>query len=204
MAGSAAEAIEEPLASEEEEQVSEGEQEVTEPAQAAASAAEADAAATPHGTAASDEQPGSRPASRGTEASDETGSETDFTALHHEAAAARAAKPARERAAPPPALTEAALASSPWVDLEHPVTLYEGVKLVLMAPVVLLKVGACAAAVGKSPCAVRGLLQSFAAPPLVCLPQPHLARRCWCWRWRCPTPGRCWRSYCWATSRRQQ
>lgn len=138
------------MASEEEEEVSEGEQEATEPAQDAAGAGDAGAAAT-RGTAAGlDEQPGSRPASRGTEASDETVSETDFTALHHEAAAARAAKPARERAALPPALTEAALATSPWVDLAHPVTLYEGVKLVLMALIVLLKVGAVAAAVGMA------------------------------------------------------
>ncbi len=128
--------------SEGEGQLSEGEQEAGEPAEEGSSPAAAGAAAT-HAAAAgsTEEQAGSRPASRGTEASDETGSETDFTALHHEAAAAKAGKPARQgEAPPPPALTEAALAGSPWVDLEHPVTLYEGTKLALMAPVVLLKV----------------------------------------------------------------
>lgn len=34
-----------------------------------------------------------------------------------------------------------ALQRSPFVDLNHPVTLFEGVKLVLMAPVVALKAG---------------------------------------------------------------
>lgn len=127
--------------SEEEGQLSEGEQEAEEPAEEGASPAAAGAAATLAAAAGgTEEQAGSRPASRGTEASDETGSETDFTALHHEAAAAKAGKPAREGAAPPLKLTEAALAGSPWVDLEHPVTLYEGTKLALMAPVVLLKV----------------------------------------------------------------
>lgn len=131
---SQAEEGEELSASSEEEQLSEdeqGSQEAAEGSGAAPAATAANAAA---------EQPESRPASRATNASEETGSETDFTVLRHKLPAAQAAQAAREGAAVRPPLTQAELASSPFVELKHPITLYEGLKLLLMAPVVLLKV----------------------------------------------------------------
>lgn len=163
MASASTEALEQAVASDSNEQVSETEQEAAEPAEEPADEEGAAGAATSGGAGGSggmDVQPGSRPASRASEASDETGSETDFTALHHKALAAKAGRPAGEGAAAAPALTEAALAASPWVDLEHPVTVYEGCKLVLMAPVVLLKVR-CVRGAGQS-AGVAGMMRSAA------------------------------------------
>ena len=191
----------------EEEQLSEGEQagEVTAEGSGAADAA------GPAATAAADaaaEQPESRPASQATDASEETVSETDFTVLRHEPPAARAAQAAREGAAPPPALTEAALAASPFVELRHPVTLYEGLKLLLMAPVVLLKVihgrgvlqslmpgtlpGAHPAMPARAPAASMplGRPSNHATLPTTGIPLSS----CWCLRWLCPMPGPSWPS----------
>ncbi|KAL4419827.1 hypothetical protein ABPG75_006925 [Micractinium tetrahymenae] len=93
----------------------------------AAAAAEADAEAEP-------------PAPRPESAASSIESEPEYTAFRRggragDKAGAQAKGPRRQQAE----LSEAQLAASPFIDLEHPVTFFEGVKLVLMAPVVLLK-----------------------------------------------------------------
>lgn len=90
-----------------------------EPAEQAAAAAAAGSA-----------EPPPRPESRESE-----GSEVDFTR-----ASSGLGPAARGREPPPPSLQE--IEASPFIDLAHPVTLYEGAKLLLMAPLVLFKVGA--------------------------------------------------------------
>ena len=88
-------------------------------------------------------RPASRPSSWASEgaaaASEDEGSETDYTAPSPGRAREHAAAPpTREQ---PPVPTAEQLRASPFVDLDHPVTFYEGLKLLLMAPVVLVKVG---------------------------------------------------------------
>ena len=141
-----------------------------------------------------------RPCSAQSEASD-NGSETDFTALplHRRGRPTRAAATdaqASEGAAP---LCEADLARSPFVDLRHPVTLYEGAKLLLMAPVVATK-----ARGGSQRRALHdGGVHRPSAAATICPPHlPPVPRSCWCWLWCCPTPGPCWRCCCWVTAPR--
>lgn len=68
-------------------------------------------------------------------------SEPEYTAIRRRqdgkggSAAAAPAAAAKQELLPPPS----ELAGSPFIDLEHPVTVSEGLKLVLMAPVVVLK-----------------------------------------------------------------
>lgn len=92
-----------------------------------------------------------RPASQAASyASEDNGSETDFTAVGWRPPGDGAQPPSHTHAAVQPeaaALSEAELRRSPFFDLQHPVTLYEAAKLVLMAPVVVLKLLALAVAV---------------------------------------------------------
>ncbi|KAL4435419.1 hypothetical protein ABPG77_006181 [Micractinium sp. CCAP 211/92] len=95
--------------------------------------------ATPAGAAAAEAAEVPRPDS----AASSIESEPEYTAIRRwyngkrDSSAAAPASAAKLQQLP--LLSEQQLAASPFIDCEHPVTTYEGVKLLLMAPVVVLK-----------------------------------------------------------------
>lgn len=182
--------------------------------------------ATPAGAAAAEAAEGSRPDS----AACSTESEPEYTAIRRGYNSKRGSSAAAPASAAKlqqlPLLSEQQLAASPFIDCEHPVTVYEGLKLLVMAPVVVLKVrpeaGAGASVRSKqhsswrradARVAVVGgaclLLLALALLPSLlttvpALSSPPLLGSCWCWRWSFPTPGPSFGCCCSATRRRRR
>lgn len=111
-------------------------------------AGEADLAADGGATGAAQlPAPAPRPASPGGSSEAEGGSEAGSISNSEEedvgpqpADSLRRRRVSAERGGKPPLqLTPEAVACSAFIDLQHPITLYEGIKLVLMAPVVVFK-----------------------------------------------------------------
>jgi hypothetical protein len=94
--------------------------------------------------------PPERPPSSAGSYSSENFSDTDYTSVgpgHAQPSSIQTGEAAgrQRKATSPPVPSETELRRSPFIDLEHPVTLREAVKLAVMAPVVLLKVSMCSA-----------------------------------------------------------
>lgn len=145
-------------------------------------------ASAPTADADADSPPGSRPSSAAASpaeaSSDETGSEVDFTAVAHRHRPVTAERVAAEpvEAEAGVQLDEEQVARSAFIDLQHPITFYEGLKLVLMAPVVVMKVLVLCVAVPYA-WAVLALLLVGHTPQTPMAPFRQFLVRQWIHQW---------------------